>query len=601
MREPEPESSAGRHGPHESEDASEKTSSSGRASPQTPGAAAPQPVEGTCENPKASTKGKRGRSKWADELLRAFTLGIARIKDTRLYRRIQASAPARAVRSSLSLRSALAITLAALVVITVFALLVSAQLRTSTFESRRTQILDDAALRFSSAQTVFDQSTAQTPDQVQETARQVVSTINSSAAGAGAVSVVLLRSPDAHSSFRINQITDGSTDLLISERMRTAVRQDGRPQWQSVAIPMVDEEDAPGILVGHVVQLPRAGKHELYIIYSLASDQRQVKMVIRVLFAVALPILIGLPIGAFWLLFSILRPVRRTAEAAKHLAAGDLEARVQVRGEDEMADLSIAFNEMASSLQKKIQEYDELSRLQQRFVSDVSHELRTPLTTIRMADSVIWDHREALPPMAKRSAELLHEQTERMDSLFTDLLEISRHDARSADLAAEVIDLRQVVAKVVAMNAELAERLGVEVRLGGTEERCAVAIDDRRIERVLRNLLVNALEFAEGGPVDLTIGQSDTDVAVRVRDYGVGMSPETAAHVFDRFYRADPSRKRTSGGTGLGLSIAAEDVALHGGILEAFGELGHGASFLMTLPKKAGDQVRSEPLKLWEN
>lgn len=601
MREPEPEPSAGRHGPHESEDSSAKTSSSGGASPQTPGAAEPQPVEGTCETLKVSTKGRRGRSKWVDELLRAFTLGIARIKGTRLYRRVQASAPARAVRSSLSLRSALAITVAALAVITVFALLVSAQLRTSTFESRRTQILDDAALRFSSAQTVFDQSTAQTPDQVQETARQVVSTINSSAAGAGAVSVVLLRSPDAHSSFRINQITDGSTDLLISERMRTAVRQDGRPQWQSVAIPMVDEEDAPGILVGHVVQLPRAGKHELYIIYSLASDQRQVKMVIRVLFAVALPILIGLPIGAFWLLFSILRPVRRTAEAAKHLAAGDLEARVQVRGEDEMADLSIAFNEMASSLQKKIQEYDELSRLQQRFVSDVSHELRTPLTTIRMADSVIWDHREALPPMAKRSAELLHEQTERMDSLFTDLLEISRHDARSADLAAEVIDLRQVVAKVVAMNAELAERLGVEVRLGGTEERCAVAIDDRRIERVLRNLLVNALEFAEGGPVDLTIGQSDTDVAVRVRDYGVGMSPETAAHVFDRFYRADASRKRTSGGTGLGLSIAAEDVALHGGILEAFGELGHGASFLMTLPKKVGDQVCSEPLKLWED
>ena len=335
MREPEPEPSAGRHGPHESEDSSAKTSSSGGASPQTPGAAEPQPVEGTCETPKVSTKGRRGRSKWADELLRAFTLGIARIKGTRLYRRVQASAPARAVRSSLSLRSALAITVAALAVITVFALLVSAQLRTSTFESRRTQILDDAALRFSSAQTVFDQSTAQTPDQVQETARQVVSTINSSAAGAGAVSVVLLRSPDAHSSFRINQITDGSTDLLISERMRTAVRQDGRPQWQSVAIPMVDEEDAPGILVGQVVQLPRAGKHELYIIYSLASDQRQVKMVIRVLFAVALPILIGLPIGAFWLLFSILRPVRRTAEAAKHLAAGDLEARVQVRGEDD--------------------------------------------------------------------------------------------------------------------------------------------------------------------------------------------------------------------------------------------------------------------------
>lgn len=525
----------------------------------------------------------------------------ALLRGTRLYGRLDASAPVRAVRSSLSLRSALAISLAALAVITVFAILVSSQLRASTFESRRAQILEDAALRFSSAQTVFDQSTAQTPDQVQEVARQVVSTIDSSAAGAGAVSVVLLRSPAAHSSFRINQIIDASADSLIGEDMREAVRADGRPQWQSVAIPSGEDESAPGILVGSAVRLPRAGEHELYIVYSLASDQRQVNMVMRVLFAAALPILFGLPVGVFWLLFNILRPVRRTADAAKHLASGDFAARVEVKGEDEMADLSAAFNDMASSLQRKIEEYDELSRLQQRFVSDVSHELRTPLTTIRMADSVIWDHRESLPPLAKRSAELLHEQTDRMDSLFTDLLEISRYDARSADLAAEVMDLRQVVAKVVAMNAELAERLGVQVRVDGAEERCAAAIDARRIERVLRNLLVNALEFSEGAPVDITLAQSDADVAVRVRDHGVGMTAQTAAHVFDRFYRADASRKRTTGGTGLGLSIAAEDVALHGGTLRVHGEPGRGASFLMTLPKKAGEDVESEPLSLWED
>ena len=255
---------------------------------------------------------------------------------------------------------------------------------------------------------------------------------------------------------------------------------------------------------------------------------------------------------------------------------------------------------MAESLQLKIEEYDELSQLQQRFVSDVSHELRTPLTTIKMADSVIWDNRDALPAPAKRSAELLHDQTERMDSLFTDLLEISRYDARSADLEAEMTDLKTVVARVIEANTELAYRLGVPVALHAGEERCACPIDVRRIERVLRNLLVNALEFAEGTPVDITVAQSQTDVAVRVRDHGAGMSEETASHVFDRFFRADSSRKRTTGGTGLGLSISAEDVALHGGTLVATGKIGEGASFVMTLPKVAGGTVVSTPLELWE-
>lgn len=520
--------------------------------------------------------------------------------NSRVYTAVYRSGPARAVRASLSLRSALAITVAALGVITVFGLLVSAELKDTAFESRRTQILEDAALRFTSAQVVFDQSTASTPDQVQEAARQVVQNIRASAGGAGAVSVVLLRSQTSTSTFRINQIVDTDVDALIDTEMRDAVRNGGQAQWKSVAIPANGDDVDPGILVGTTVRLPRAGTHELYIVYSLASDQRQVNMVMRVLLVAAIPLMIALPVGAFWMLFQLLRPVRKTADAAKKLAAGDLDVRLDVKGSDEMAQLSGAFNLMAESLQLKIEEYDELSQLQQRFVSDVSHELRTPLTTIKMADSVIWDNRDALPALAKRSAELLHDQTDRMDSLFTDLLEISRYDARSADLEAEMTDLKTVVARVIEANTELAYRLGVPVALHAGEERCAAPIDVRRIERVLRNLLVNALEFAEGTPVDITVAQSQTDVAVRVRDHGTGMSEETASHVFDRFFRADSSRKRTTGGTGLGLSISAEDVALHGGTLVATGKIGEGASFVMTLPKVAGGTVVSTPLELWE-
>ena len=187
-----------------------------------------------------------------------------------------------------------------------------------------------------------------------------------------------------------------------------------------------------------------------------------------------------------------------------------------------------------------------------------------------------------------------------MDSMLADLLEISRYDAQSALLDPEVRDLRPLVRKVVDANRDLAERQGVRVVVDAPAARCAAEIDERRIERVLRNLVVNAIEHADGSDVVITIAQSGTEVAVRVRDGGVGMDEETAAHVFDRFYRADTARARTTGGTGLGLAIATEDTQIHGGQLEAHGVPGEGASFLLTLPKTAGDPLVTRPLELWE-
>lgn len=510
--------------------------------------------------------------------------------------------PVRAARSSLSVRIAMAMTGAAAVLLIVFALVTSLQLRDSVFASRRDAVLEDASVRFSSAQSVFDQSTASTPDQVQEAARQMVENVRGSAAGAGAVSVMLLRSPSATDTFRVNEIVDSTMMGVIDDQLRKDVEAGTQAYWQSVAVPDTDGEGTePGIVVGMLVNLPRAGAHEMYIVYSLQSEQTLIDMVMRVLGIGAVPIIVALPLGTFWVLFHLLGPVRRTASAASRLADGDLDTRVEVEGTDEMARLGGAFNDMASSLQEQIQEYDELSRLQQRFVSDVSHELRTPLTTIRMAEEMIWQDRDQFEPATKRSAELLHDQVGRFESMLADLLEISRYDAQSALLDPDTVDLRSVVSKVVEANAELAARLGVEVRVEAPQERTAAEVDARRVERVLRNLLVNAVEHAEGRPVDVSIAASATDVAVRVRDHGVGMSPHTVAHVFDRFFRADPARTRTTGGTGLGLSIAAEDVALHHGVLEAWGVLGEGSSFLVILPRTAGSTVVSRPLALWED
>ena len=504
------------------------------------------------------------------------------------------------IRHSLSAKLAVAITLAALVLLLVFGIIVASQLRSSMFETRKDAILADASLRFSSAQSVFSSSTATSPDQVQESARGALASLKASAAGAGATNVALLRSEGSTASLRINQIEDEQMRGLITPQMREAVAQGGA-QWQSVGIRASDSDKvSPGILVGTQVQLPRAGTHELYILYSLAADQRQVDVVLRVLVLSALPIIVALPIGVFALLHRLLLPVRLTVSAATKAAEGDLDVRVEVHGADEMAALGRAFNAMTSSLQDTISRYDELAKLQQRFVSDVSHELRTPLTTIRMAEDIVWDNREDLPAHARRSAELLHDQTERMEQMLADLLEISRYDAASALLDAEERDLRPIVTRVVEACAELAQRQGIPVEVVAPA-RASAEIDERRIERVIRNLVVNAIEHADGTRVTITVATSATDVACRVRDRGVGMTQEVADHVFDRFYRADTARARTTGGTGLGLAIATEDVAIHGGRLQAYGEPGKGASFLMTLPKHAGDEIASWPLALWED
>jgi two-component system sensor histidine kinase MtrB len=253
---------------------------------------------------------------------------------------------------------------------------------------------------------------------------------------------------------------------------------------------------------------------------------------------------------------------------------------------------------MAGSLQRQIRRLEDLSRLQRRFTSDVSHELRTPLTTIRMASELLYANRSDFPPELGRSAELLRTELDRFESLLGDLLEISRYDAGVANLESETTDMRGVVASAVDAGRALAERHGSRMVVHAPSEPVDVDMDPRRVERVLRNLLGNALDHSEGRPVVITIGYDDDAVAVTVRDHGVGLRPGEAGLVFNRFWRGDPSRSRLTGGTGLGLAISLEDARLHDGWLQAWGERGRGAEFRLTLPRRAGHTLVSSPLPL---
>lgn len=501
--------------------------------------------------------------------------------------------------SSLSIRMGITVGLFLTAILAIFIFWVATQLRVDLFNARKDIVLEDASVRFLQVQNVLEHSTATTPDQVQEVVTQTLNTISESAAGAQGVGVMLLRSPEAEPNFRINEYVSADYEHLIEQTFRERLSSE-LGTWQSVNLGSGTER-IPGILVGAQVEIPMAGVYEMTLIYSLAAEQATLDTVLRVLLMGTLPVLILMGAVTFYLVYRQMRPVRAAADAASALAAGDLDIRVSVEGRDEMGRLSAAFNEMAQSLQQQINDYDALSALQQSFVSDVSHELRTPMTTIRMADEMIYQDRSALPPAAKRSAELLHSEVQRFEEMLADLLEISRYDAHSAQLHGEPMDVYSLVEKVVAANGELADRLGVEVKVGKRPKRTSIPVDQIRMERVVRNLIVNACEYAEGKPVEVTVASGKQSVAIRVRDFGIGMNPEVTRRVFDRFYRANPSRTRTTGGTGLGLSIAKEDVQLHNGVINAWGEKGKGSSFVVTLPRKPRGVVTEFPLVLWED
>ena len=384
---------------------------------------------------------------------------------------------------------------------------------------------------------------------------------------------------------------------VIPPELRKAVQESGKDQyWASTEFP-VGTEDRPGIAVGNKVTF-NGTVYELYLIYDLNTAQKTLDEIQNVLLAGGAVLVLIVGAIAWYVTRNVVSPVSHAAVVSEKLAAGQLQERMVVKGEDEVARLGASFNHMAASLQEQITQLATLSQMQQRFVSDVSHELRTPLTTVRMAAEVLYDARHDFDPINKRSAELLYNQVERFQSLLADLLEISRFDAGVAMLDAEPTDILKLIENVVEDAAPVAAEYGSEVTINCREESIVVEMDDRRIERILRNLVLNALEHSEGNPVNISVAANETAVAVAVRDHGIGMTQSEAARVFDRFWRADPARARTTGGSGLGLSIAAEDTKLHNGWLQAWGSKGTGSNFRLTLPLKQGEAISKSPLQL---
>jgi two-component system sensor histidine kinase MtrB len=363
--------------------------------------------------------------------------------------------------------------------------------------------------------------------------------------------------------------------------------------WTSMAVAS-SSRPVSGLLVG----APFGYAYQLYYFFPLAAEQQSIANMQRTLLAVGIAVVCLLAAIAWLVTRWVVIPVRLAAQGARRLSTGQLSERIDVRGSDELAALATAFNDMAASLQEKMMELEDLSQVQRQFVSDVSHELRTPLTTIRIASDVLYASKEEMDAAAGRSAELLQSQLERFESLLTDLLEISRYDANAATLDAEPVDVSTIILQSADVAQQLAERRGTKIEFRLPAEPCIAEVDRRRVERILRNLLLNAVEHGESKDTVVTAATDSAAVAISVRDYGVGLAPGEEQLVFDRFWRADPARARTSGGTGLGLAIALEDARLHGGWLEAWGEPGKGSVFRLTLPRTVGGNLHGSPLPL---
>ncbi|QFG24017.1 MtrAB system histidine kinase MtrB [Actinomadura sp. WMMB 499] len=393
--------------------------------------------------------------------------------------------------------------------------------------------------------------------------------------------------------YATNELRQGSVPERLREEIANAPAGTRAYTYGELSY-LGDRPSERGLIVGG-----RTGQFELYYLFSLEQEEETLTTVERSMAGVGIVLVLLLAAIASLVTRQVVIPVRLAAQGAQRLAAGRLEERMRVRGEDDLARLGRSFNEMAENLQEKIRELEDLSQVQRQFVSDVSHELRTPLTTIRIAADMLYENRDTFGDVAVgRSAELLQSQLERFEALLGDLLEISRHDAGAATLDAESLDMRDLVLRTVGDIQGLAERKGSKVVLQLPGEPCMAEVDRRRVERILRNLLVNAVEHGEGEDIVVSAAVDRDAVAVAVRDHGVGLKPGEGQMVFDRFWRADPARARTTGGTGLGLSISREDAQLHGGWLQAWGEPGHGSQFRLSLPRAAGAELRGSPLPL---
>ena len=352
--------------------------------------------------------------------------------------------------------------------------------------------------------------------------------------------------------------------------------------WTTVA-------GAPSLVVGGRVGGTGPAFYFVHDTTELESALAQFRLA---LVAGALILILLALLAARWIARGVLAPVEAASRAAERIERGDLSARVPVTSHDEFGTWAERFNRMAAALADTIARLEAAETQNRRFVADVAHELRTPLAALVAEASIVREHLGALPPESRRAGELLIADVGRLRTLVDELMELSRFDARAERIAVEPVDLGRLVRSVAAARLP-------EATVHAPADRLIVDTDPRRLDRILGNLLDNAREHAPSSAVEVTLSTMADGVVVAVADRGPGVAPDQLGHLFDRFYKADPSRHGgSSGSSGLGLAIAAEHAALLGGTLTAMDRPGGGLVVQLRLPVteplRVGDEIATD-------
>jgi len=456
-----------------------------------------------------------------------------------------------------------------------------------------TSIIEARSIIFD-AQYQFAISLGKNSKSIMKIVEKIVNTTTSLSSYENPREIVLIRDPKNKKIGNNYELTSNLTDpQSIPENLRKQVLKNKTLGWSYTRLQYLGIGSSQALAIGDEIVIPNSGVYQMYVIFSLANQNTTLALIKNSLYLTGFALLLLIALIIWLVIRQVVRPVKEAARIATNFTSGDFSQRMIIESADELAALGNSFNEMADSLEKQIRRLENLSRVQQRFVSDVSHELRTPLTTLRLASEVINTARLEFEPNVSRSTELLIAQLDRFERLLEDLLEVSRFDAEVAVLESTDFDIVELVNKCTSDLAMVAGESSTTMRVITSQNLIIINADIRRIERVLRNLLSNAIEHCEGKPIEISILADDLDVAIAVRDFGVGLDKVSLGRVFDRFWRADPSRARIRGGTGLGLSIALEDARLHNGELDAWGQLGQGSNFVLSLPRKVGEMINS--------
>ncbi|MGB7982182.1 MAG: MtrAB system histidine kinase MtrB [Candidatus Nanopelagicales bacterium] len=487
-------------------------------------------------------------------------------------------------RQSLRFRVILGTVLGSTAVLIVLLPVLLGSISSGVLGAKESSALAEATAARSEAQRILDASIADgTEVPASRTIDAVVAAMAARGAQAGLFEVLMLASEPAGLGTTPERGTNLISETSVPPDLRAVVAGSQRQAWTYTTMRYTDGRAVAGLVVGAPLAVRGVGPYELYQLFPLDSEQGTLTLIRNATTIAGMFVIAGLAGLAALVTFMIVGPVHEAARTARRFSSGHLEARMPVRGQDDVAQLAVSFNEMAGTLQAQIDELETLSTVQQQFVADVSHELRTPLTTVRMAADLLHGKRQTLPADDARAIELLQNQLNRFELLLADLLETSRQDAGSVHLDYEEVDLATMCQQVATALGPLADELGAPIQLGGLAT-LVVLCDAPRVERILANLISNALEHGLGKPVVVTLRREGEFAQVSVRDWGIGLSDAEATQVFTRFWRADPSRVRRIGGSGLGLSIAMGDARAHAGTLTASGQPGEGATFTLRLP-----------------